>query len=116
MRAVIPEIDRRPLAGVGKKVAAALAVLGSLVSTLATVGAITADQSTTVQAALVALGTLATAVTAVLAAFGVVRKGEPLVTPMSDPRADDMTPLHPIPGAGVVDLTNRPPGPDSPLR
>lgn len=93
------QTDRRPLAGVSKKVGAVLAVLGSVVSTLATVGAITADQSTAVQVAFGALAALVTAVTAVLTAFGIVKRAEPLVTPVSDPRTDEGVPLVPIPGA-----------------
>lgn len=96
MHTVPAHTDRRPLAGVSKKVAAVLAVLGSAVSTLATIGAITVEQDTAVQGSLAALVGLVTAVTAVLTAFGIVKRAEPLVTPMSDPRNDEGVPLTPV--------------------
>jgi hypothetical protein len=116
MRAVQGDAVRpRPLLSALKSGAWKPAVAG-VVSMLVAVGILNADQSTALQGLLVAVDALVTAGAGVWAAFHVVRQGEPLVTPMSDPRAEDMTPLHPIPGGGVVDLTNRPPGPDSPLR
>lgn len=88
---------RHPLKRVAAKVGAVTAVIGGAVSTAATIGAISADQSTAVQGTLTAVSVLATALAALAAAFGVRSAGEPLVTPVADPRADDGTPL--IPGA-----------------
>lgn len=91
-----PTPDRRPLARVGKRVGAVLAVIGAAASTLVTVGALTADQGSALEAVAAGAAGLITAVTVALTAFGVIRKAEPLVTPVDDPRTDDGTPLVPI--------------------
>ncbi|UVS81856.1 hypothetical protein [Actinokineospora sp. UTMC 2448] len=76
----------RPLRTVAQKVSAIAAVIGGAVSSAATIGAISMDQHDAVQGVLAGVAGLATAVTAALAAFGVVRQGEPKVTPLDDPR------------------------------
>lgn len=84
-----PTPNRHPLRGVARKVGAALAALGGAASALATVGAITAEQDTAIKATLTAVVGLITAGSALLAAFGVRRQGEPLVTPIAAPRDHD---------------------------
>ncbi|ATE56134.1 MULTISPECIES: hypothetical protein [Actinosynnema] len=82
------QVERYPLRGIGKRLAATLTVLGGTVGALATVGAITAEQDSAVRALLAAVAALLPAVTAALTAFGVVRAGEEVVTPVADPRDD----------------------------
>src|SRR5687768_14939753 len=94
--AAVPD-DRHPLKRIARKIGVGLAAIGGAVSGLATFGAINADQAGAVQEVLAAVGILGAAVSTLLAVFGVVHQGEKVVTPMSDPRADDGTPL--IPGA-----------------
>ncbi|RKT49269.1 hypothetical protein C8E97_6765 [Saccharothrix australiensis] len=59
-------------------------------------GAITAEQSGALQAVLTTTAALGAAVTSALAALGVARRGEPLVTPMHDPRDDAGRRLVPV--------------------
>ncbi|AXX32081.1 hypothetical protein KCV87_32115 [Actinosynnema pretiosum subsp. pretiosum] len=94
------QVERYPLRGIGKRLAAALTVLGGTVGALATVGAITAEQDTAVRALLAAVAALLPAVTAVVTAFGVVRAGEEVVTPVADPRDDAGHALKAVPSAG----------------
>ncbi|RKT49369.1 hypothetical protein [Saccharothrix australiensis] len=91
-----PAPDRTPLRGIARRLAVGLAVLGGAVSGLATVGAITAEQSGALQAVLTTTAALGAAVTSALAALGVARRGEPLVTPMHDPRDDAGRRLVPV--------------------
>ncbi|MEV6908032.1 hypothetical protein [Amycolatopsis sp. NPDC051071] len=91
--------DRFPLAAAARKSSAIWTAVGGIVTGLAGVGIITADQNTAVQGLLVAVTAVVGAATSAAAAFGVRRQAEPLVTPVDDPRADDGTRLVPIPGA-----------------
>ncbi|NUR80732.1 MAG: hypothetical protein HOQ21_09850 [Dermatophilaceae bacterium] len=81
--------DRHPLAGVAAKVGAIRAAVGAAVSALAVVGVLTTDQSAAVDAVLGAVAVLASALGPLWAAFSVKSKGEPLVTPVADPRDND---------------------------
>lgn len=71
--------------------AAVVAALGSAGILLST------DQVTALQSVLAALMPLIAALGPVLTAFGIVRRSEPLVTPMEDPRDNDGTPLVAMP-------------------
>lgn len=90
----------RPIKAAADTVSKTLAVVGALVTALVGWGILTATQGDAVTGLLGAIPGVVTAVTTVLAAFGVVRRAEPLVTPMSDPRTDAGTPL----------ITHSPPG------
>ncbi|MEV6876247.1 hypothetical protein [Amycolatopsis sp. NPDC051128] len=89
-------MNRFPLAGAARSAAKLWAAVGGIVTGLAGVGIITADQNTALQGLLVGVATVAGAGTSVLAAFGVRRQAEPLVTSVVDPRADDGTKLAPV--------------------
>jgi uncharacterized membrane protein len=78
--------DRHPLAGIAAKVGAVRAAIGGAVSALAVVGVLTTDQSTAVDAVLGAVAVLASALGPLWSAFTVKKQGEPLVTPVADPR------------------------------
>lgn len=88
-----PLNDRpRPLAEAARLWGRIMAAVGGVVSGLSTAGILTLGQADTVSATFTALDGLitagvvvVTAGTALLAAFGIVRKAEPLVTPNSDP-------------------------------
>lgn len=79
---------RHPLAEVAGQLGRWLGLAGSLVTALAGYGVLTAVQGDAVQGLLGAIPGVVTMVTALLVAFGVVRQGEPLVTPVADPRDD----------------------------
>ena len=57
------------------------------------VNLLTDDQANALTALLAAVPGIVGAVSVVLTAFGIVRRSEPLVTPMSDPRDNDGSPL-----------------------
>jgi hypothetical protein len=80
---------RFPLKDVASKAAALWTTVGGLLTALATVGVITADQNTTLQIVYGAIGTIIAAATSALAAFKVRKDGEPLVTPVADPRSNE---------------------------
>lgn len=81
-----------------------IGVLSTVVAALGASGALmSADQVTAVQGVLTAFLVLVPAVSTVLTAFGIVRRSEPLVTPMQDPRDNDGSRLMVVdrhPGAG----------------
>jgi hypothetical protein len=83
----------RPIHEAFKSVGGAVAFLGSLVASLAGWGIITATQGDAITGLLGLVPGAVTAVSVLLAAFGVVRRAEPEVTPMIDPRDDDGTPF-----------------------
>lgn len=101
----------RPVKAAANRLSAILGAIGAIVTTLATWGAISAVQHDSVNGLLdvvaVAGPGILAAVTAVLAAFGVVKRAEPLVTPLSDPRGKNGTPLftHSPPGDGGSGLS-----------
>lgn len=88
-------MNRFPLKTAAAAAAKIWAAIGGIVTGLTGVGIITADQNTAVQSLLVAVGVFVAAVSSVLAAFGVRRQAEPLVTPVADPRDDDGQKLTP---------------------
>lgn len=82
----------RPLKDAASKLSTVLGVLGAVVTALSG-WLLTASQTDALTGLLGAIPGVFTAVVAVLAAFGVVRAGEPQVTPLSDPRDNDGKPL-----------------------
>lgn len=86
---------RFPLASAAKTAATLWTAVGGIVTGLAGVGIITADQNTALQGLLVAITAVVGGATSALAAFGVKRQAEPLVTPLSDPRNNLGEPLVP---------------------
>lgn len=97
----------RPIRDKVKTVGGAVAALGGLVTWAGTFGLLTVTQ-TAASSALLGLvpGALA-AVIALLGSFGVAKSAEPLVTPVSDPRAEkvvdgmlQLVPLVPAPRTG----------------
>lgn len=76
----------RPIKKAADQLKAWLGLLGALVSAAGTGGLLlTADQVSAVQGVLAAVPVVAGVVTTLLMAFGVVRRSEPLVTPLEDP-------------------------------
>lgn len=90
----------RPIKTVANELATVLGVAGAFVTALAGWGIVTATQQDAVTGLLGAIPGAVTAITTALTAFGIVRRAEPLVTPMSDPRTDSGAPL----------MTHSPPG------
>lgn len=88
---------RHPLGEVAGQVTRLVGMAGSLVTALVGYGVLTAVRGDAVIGLLGAVPGVVTLVTAALAAFGVVRRGEPLVTPVADPRTDAGVPLVPAP-------------------
>ncbi len=87
-------VDRpRPLAEAARNLSWWLGLLGSLVVAGTSFSLITAQQGDAVTGLLGLIPGAITAVLTVLSAFGVVRRGEPLVTPLVDPRDDKLRPL-----------------------
>lgn len=79
---------RRPLDSIAAKVGAVRAAVGGAVSALAVVGVLTIEQSTAVDATLAAVAVLASVLGPLWSAFAVKKHGEPVVTPVADPRDD----------------------------
>lgn len=90
------ETRPRPIRDAFKSVGAAVALLGSVATSLVGWGVLTAAEGDAVSGLLGTLPGVVTAVTVLLAAFGVTRRAEPQVTPMRDPRDHDGTPLVPV--------------------
>jgi hypothetical protein len=86
----------RPIYEAANSVGTANGVAGSLVTALAGWGIFTLAQGDALQSLLGAIPGLVTLVTTLLAAFGVVRRSEPQVTPLSDPRDDMGVSLRPV--------------------
>lgn len=93
--------NRFPLAAAARTAATVWTAVGGVVTGLAGVGIITADQNTALQTLLVAVTAVVGGATSALAAFGVKRKVEPLVTPISDPRNNAGEELAPAGPTGV---------------
>lgn len=92
----------RPVLDAASQVGRWFGIAGSLVTALVGWGLMTAAQGDAVQSLLGAIPGLVTLVTTLLAVFGVVRRSEPQVTPLSDPRDDDGRSLVPSPLAREV--------------
>lgn len=84
----------RPILAAATQLKNWISVVSSIVAALGASGALmSAEQVTATQGVLTALLVLIPAVSTVLTAFGIVRRSEPLVTPMQDPRDNDGTRL-----------------------
>lgn len=82
-----------PIRDAFKSVGAAIAVVGTLVNTLVSLGVITAAQGTAVENFVAIVPAVLELGVFVLVAFGVVRRAEPQVTPLSDPATLAFDPL-----------------------
>lgn len=76
----------RPILEAFKSVGSAIALIGSIVTSLVGWGVLSATQGDAVNGLLGAIPGIVALVTALLSAFGVVKKSEPQVTPVRDPR------------------------------
>lgn len=90
----------RPIRDAASRLSKLLGVAGAFVTALVGWGVVTAAQGDAVAGLLGAIPGIVTLVTTALAAFGIVRQAEPLVTPTSDPRSAAGAPLsaHSPPG------------------
>lgn len=79
----------RPILDAFKSIGSAISLLGSMVTAFVGWGILTEVQGDALEGLLGAIPGLITLITSLLSAFGVVRRAEPLVTPMEDPRTDD---------------------------
>lgn len=75
----------RPIRDAFRSVGSAVALIGSVVTSLVGWGVLSAAQGDAVTGLLGAIPGVVTLVTSLLSAFGVVRRAEPLVTPLEDP-------------------------------
>ncbi|WET78742.1 hypothetical protein P3102_32610 [Amycolatopsis sp. QT-25] len=85
--------DRFPLKTAARSAARSWTAIGGIVTGLAGVGIVIAEQDTVVQ------GVLVGAAASAAAAFGVRRQAEPLAFPVADPRDDNGGTLRSIFGA-----------------
>jgi hypothetical protein len=88
----------RPIREAFRSVGSAIALVGSIVTSLVGWGVISATQGDAVHGLLGAIPGVVALVTALLSAFGVVQKAEPQVTPLSDPRNNRGEQLAPVDG------------------
>lgn len=99
-------VERRPILQAAIQLKTWIGVVSSVVAALGAAGALmSAEQVSAVQGVLTCVLVLIPAVSTVLTAFGIVRRSEPLVTPMADPRDNDGTPLVAVggrPASGTV--------------
>lgn len=85
----------RPLLDAASVTSRVVGTIGTLVSMAVGWGVVTASQQDAVVGLLGLVPGVVTAIVAVLSAFGVVTRGEPRVTPVSDPQDDLGNPLRP---------------------
>jgi len=88
--------NRFPLQAAATTTAKVWTAVGGVVTGLASVGIITADQNAALQGLFAGVAALVAAGTSALAAFGVRKRAEPLVTPVADPRDDTGAVLAPV--------------------
>jgi hypothetical protein len=86
MSAPVPAVDRpTPIRDAVRSVGGVIVLVGTLVNVLVSMGVIDAAQGTAVQDLAAAVPGLIELVVALLAAFHIVKRAEPLVTPIADP-------------------------------
>lgn len=85
----------RPLHDAAARMTKLFGIIGTVVTAAAGWGVLTSVQGDALLGLLGVIPGVITLVTTVLAAFGVVREGEPQVTPLADPRDASMNPLVP---------------------
>jgi len=83
----------RPILDAVRGVGTVTALIGSLVTALVGVGVFNTAQGSAAQALLATVAAVIPAVTGLLVAFGVLRKAEPKVTPLSSPMDNQGRPL-----------------------
>jgi hypothetical protein len=98
------ETRPQPVREAASAVSRVTGLFGSVLTALVGIGILTAVQGDALVALLGAIPGLITLATTVLAVFGVVRRAEPDVTPVADPRNRDGVPL-------IVEGTISEPGP-----
>lgn len=100
----------RPILEAFKSVGSAVAFIGSVATSLVGWGVLSAAQGDAVNGLLGAIPGLVALATSLLAAFGVVRKAEPKVTPVESPRDDSGNELKParVDSNGVYQIVNVP--------
>ena len=91
-----------PLRAVAAKVVAVVGVLGSVVTSLVGWGLWSAEQGSAASGLLGTVPGLLTAVTVVAVAFGFVKRGEDVVTPLADPRSNTGDQLVAKPGTAHI--------------
>lgn len=95
MTVSLPADQRHPIRDAATAVTRVVGLIGSVLTALVGYGILQAVQGDAVIALLGAIPGLITQVTTVLAVFGLVRRAEPDVTPLADPRNADGEPLYP---------------------
>lgn len=84
----------RPVRDAANEIKTWVGIASTLVASLGSAGVLlTADQVSATQGVLAVVPPVAAAVGTLLTAFGIVKRSEPLVTPMADPRDNDGTKL-----------------------
>jgi len=89
------EARPRPLVDAASVTSKIVGTVGTLVTVLVGWGVVTLVQQDAITGLLGAIPGVVTLVSTLLAAFGVVRRGEPVVTPLSDPRDAQLRALAP---------------------
>lgn len=90
------ETRPRPLLDAAETVTRIQITIGTLMTMLVGWGVVTLTQHDAVEGLVGLFPGVVQAVFGVLTAFGVVRRAEPLVTPVADPRDDAGRPLRPV--------------------
>lgn len=99
------EARPRPLVDAASITSKITGSIGTVVTMLVGWGLVSLVQQDVIEGLLGLLPGLVTSITSVLTAFGVVRRAEPLVTPLSDPRDDRRRPLVALGPEGRADLS-----------
>jgi uncharacterized BrkB/YihY/UPF0761 family membrane protein len=95
IRPIELEARPRPLMEAAGVVSRITATVATVVTMLVGWGVVSLAQQDAIEGLLGAIPGLVTLISTILAAFGVARRAEPQVTPVSDPRDDLGTPLVP---------------------
>lgn len=94
--------DRHPLARIAANAAKIRSAVGGVLAALAGIGLISADLPPAVDVLLVAVAVLAAAVGPVWTAVTVRNEGEQVVTPLVDPRDNDLVSLVRVDGKPIA--------------
>jgi hypothetical protein len=95
----------RPLADIAGEISRWTGFAATIVTAATGFGLLTAAQGDATVGLLGLLSGIPAGVFTVLAAFGVVRRGEPVVTPLSDPRDAKLRALVPLGPMGRIEQT-----------
>lgn len=96
----------RPILEAFKSVGSAVALIGSIVTSLVGWGVLSATQGDAVNGLLGAIPGVVALATSLLAAFGVVKSSEGKVTPVEDPRNNAGQKLVAVAADGSYDITS----------